>query len=82
MMAEAAVQMGHLTYAHDIWDEACHLFSGQTMTNFTLMITSLVMMKYVDGKDPSAHIAKMKGFHHDLMLMNWSINDELFTCFL
>ena len=79
---QAAVQMGHLTYAHNIWDKARHLFSGQTMTDFTLTITSLVTMKYINGEDPSAHIAKMKGFCHDLMLMNWSINDELFACFL
>ena len=81
-MAEVAVQMGHLTYAHDIWDEAHHLFSGQTMTDFTLMIISLAMMKYVDSEDPSAHIAKMKGFCRDLMLMNQSIDDKLFACFL
>lgn len=52
------------------------------MTDFTLTITSLVTTKYIDGKDPSTHIAKMKGFRRDLMLMQQSVNDELFTCFL
>jgi hypothetical protein len=52
------------------------------MTDYTLTITSLVTTKFVDGEDPAAHIAKMKGFHHDLMLMNRDLNDSLFVCFL
>jgi hypothetical protein len=52
------------------------------MTDFTLMITSLMTTKYIDGKDIATHIAKMKGFCHDLMLMSCDIDDSLFTCFL
>jgi len=39
-------------------------------------------MKFVDGEDPATHIAKMKGYRHDLMLMNCDLDDSLFTCFL
>lgn len=82
MSEEVAVQMSHLRVASEIWSEARRLFSGQTMTDFTLTITSLVTTKYIDGEDISAHIAKMKGFHRDLMLMNRDIDDGLFGCFL
>jgi len=44
MAKEVAVQMSHLWNAAEIWNEAWHLFSGQTMTDFTLTITSLVTM--------------------------------------
>jgi hypothetical protein len=82
MVEEVAVQMSHLQSAHEIWSEARRLFSGQTMTDFTLTITSLVTMKYVDGEDVAAHIAKMKSFCQDLMLMNRDLEDGLFACFL
>jgi hypothetical protein len=59
-----------------------HNTSGQTMTDFTLTITSLVTTKFVDGEDPAPHIVKMKGFRHDLMLMNGDLGVSLFACFL
>ena len=74
--------MSHLRSTHEIWGEARCLFSGQTMMDFTLTITSLVTTKYVDGEDVAVHIAKMKGFHRDLMLMNRDLEDGLFACFL
>src|SRR5882762_4953676 len=52
------------------------------MMDFTLTITSLVTMKYVDGEDVAAHIVKMKSFCQDLMLMNRDLEDGLFACFL
>jgi hypothetical protein len=82
MAEEVAIQMSHLRSAHEIWSEARRLFSGQTMTDFTLTITSLVTTKYVDGEDVAAHIAKMKGFRRDLMLMDRDLEDGLFACFL
>jgi len=39
MSEEAAVQMSHLWNAREIWQEAKHLFSGQTMTDYTLTNT-------------------------------------------
>ena len=39
-------------------------------------------MKFVDREDPTIHITKMKGYRHDLMLMNHNLEDGLFTCFL
>ena len=74
--------MSHLWSAHKIWSEAQCLFSRQTMTDFTLTITSLVTTKYVDGEDVATHIVKMKGFCCDLMLMNKDLEDGLFSCFL
>ena len=44
MAKEVVVQMSHLQNAAKIWNEARHLFSGKTMTDFTLTITSLVTM--------------------------------------
>jgi hypothetical protein len=82
MTEEVAIQMSHLRVASEIWDEAKHLFSRQTMTDFTLTITSLITIKYVDGEDISAHIAKMRSYHHDLTLMSCDIDDGLFACFL
>ena len=77
------MQMSHLKLTSEIWDEVKHLFSGQTMTDFTLTITSFITLKYVDGKDPTTTpIAKMHGLHHDLRLMNQDIDDGLFVCFL
>ena len=60
MLEEAAVQMSHLRNVKEIWQEAKHLFPGQTMMDYTL--TSLVMMKYVNGEDSATHITKMKVF--------------------
>jgi gag-polypeptide of LTR copia-type len=82
MAEEVAIQMSHLRSAHEIWSEARRLFSGQTMTDFTLTITSLVTTKYIDGEDVAAHIAKMRGFRRDLMLMDRDLEDRLFACFL
>ena len=59
---EIVVQVSHLKIAKDIWDGAKHLFSGQTLMDFTLTITALVTTKYIDGKDVTAHIVKMKGY--------------------
>lgn len=74
--------MSHLNVTSEIWYEARQLFSGQTMTDFTLTITSLVTTKYVDGEDIAAHIAKMEGFCRNLMLMSRDIDDSLFACFI
>ena len=82
MTEEVATQMSHLKIVSEVWDKAQRLFSGQTMTDFTLTITSLVTLKYVDGEDPTAHIVKMQGLHRDLILMNHDIDDGLFACFL
>ena len=76
------MQVSHLKIAKDIWDEAKCLFSGQILMDFTLTITALVTTKYVDGKDITAHLVKMKGLHHDLTLMGRDIDDGLFACFL
>ena len=82
MSEEIVVQVSHLKIAKDIWDEAKHLFSGQTLTDFTLTITALVTTKYVDGEDVITHLAKMKGLRHDLTQMGRDVDDGLFACFL
>lgn len=82
MSEEIVVQVSHIKVAMDIWNEAKTLFSGQTITDFTLTITSLVTTKYVDGEDISAHLAKMKGYRRDLTLMGRDIDDGLFACFM
>ena len=82
MLEEIVVQVLHLKNAVDIWKEAEHLFAGQTVTDFTLTITSLITTKYVDGEDIPAHIAKMKGFRCNLTLMGKDLNDGLLGCFL
>jgi hypothetical protein len=82
MAEEVAVQMSHLRNAAKIWNKARRLFSGQTMTDFTLTITSLVTTKFVDGEDPATHIVKMMGYRCNLMLMNHDLDDSLFACFL
>jgi hypothetical protein len=74
--------MSHLWSAHEIWSKTRHLFSGQTMMDFTLTITFFITMKYADGEDVAAHIVKMKGFCCNLMLMNRDLEEGLFTCFL
>ena len=82
MSKEIVVQVSHLKVAKDIWDEAKCLFSGQTLTDFTLMITVLVTTKYVDGEDVTTHLAKMKGLCRDLTLMGCDVDNGLFVCFL
>ena len=82
MFEEIVVQVSHLKVVKDIWDESKHLFSGQTLMDFTLTIMALVTTKYVDGKDVTTHLAKMKGLCHDLTLMGHDVDDGLFTCFL
>ena len=82
MSEDIVVQISHIKLALEIWSEARCLFSGQMITDFTLMITSLVTMKYVDSKDILAHLAIMKGYHHDLTLMGRDIDDGLFACFM
>ena len=59
MTKEVAIQMNHLKITSEVWDKAQRLFSGKTITDFTLTIMSLITLKYVDGEDPAAHIAKM-----------------------
>ena len=82
MSEEIVVQVSHLKVVKDIWDKAKCLFSGQTLTDFTLTITALVTTKYVDGEDITAHLAKMKGLRRDLTLMGHDVDDGLFVCFL
>jgi hypothetical protein len=82
MLEEAAVQMSHLWNAKEIWQEAKCFFSGQTMTDYTFTITSLVTRKYVDREDPATHIVKMKAFRHNPQLMSRDIDDGLFACLL
>ncbi|KIM58041.1 hypothetical protein SCLCIDRAFT_16854 [Scleroderma citrinum Foug A] len=82
MTEEVQNQLGHLPTASEIWSEAQHLYVKTTTTDWTLTITSIVTTHYTDGKDIAAHIAKMKGYCRDLVLMQRDINDELFTCFL
>jgi len=82
MTEEVVNQVSHLKVASAIWREARRLFAGQTTTDWTLIITNLVTTKYVDGEDLPAHIAKMKSFRRDLILMNRNIDDDLFACFL
>ena len=82
MSEDIVVQISHIKLALEIWSEARCLFSGQTITDFTLRITSLVTMKYVDGEDIPAHLAKIKGYHRDLTLMGRDIDDGFFACFM
>ena len=82
MSEEIVVQVSHLKVVKDIWDKVKRLFSGQTLTDFTLTIMVLVTTKYVDGKDVTTHLAKMKGLCRDLTLMGCNVDDSLFTCFL
>ena len=82
MSEEIVVQVSHLKVVKDIWDKAKCLFSGQTLTDFTLTITALVTTKYVDGEDVTTHLVKMKGLRRDLTLMGHNIDDGPFVCFL
>ena len=69
MMEEQQHEIGHLSTAAEIWAEAHRLYIGTTATDWTLTITMLVNTCYTDGEDALAHIAKMKSYHHDLLLM-------------
>ena len=82
MSEDIVVQISHIKLASEIWSEARRLFSGQTIMDFTLTITSLVTTKYVDGEDIPAHLAKIKGYRRDLTLMGRDIDDGLFACFM
>ena len=82
MSKEIVVQVSHLKVVKDIWDKVKRLFSGQTLTDFTLMTTALVTTKYVDSEDITAHLAKMKGLCCDLTLMGHDVDNGLFACFL
>jgi hypothetical protein len=59
-----------------------HLFAGQTLTDWTLIITGMVTMKFNDGDSLPAYMACMKAYHHDLILMQHDINNQIFACFL
>ncbi|KIJ61053.1 hypothetical protein HYDPIDRAFT_31762 [Hydnomerulius pinastri MD-312] len=82
MSEEVMTQLAHYETAWQIWDEARRLYAGTTVTDWTLTIASLVNTKLKDGEDVAAHIAKMKGYQRDIILMNRDIDDELFACFL
>ncbi|TFY63604.1 hypothetical protein EVJ58_g3163 [Rhodofomes roseus] len=82
MTEEVLAQIGYLKNAASIWAEARRLYAGQSSTDWTMTITNLVTTRYADGQDLLAHIAKMKGFRRDLILMNRDIDDELYACFL
>lgn len=82
MTEEVMSQLAHLQRASEIWMDARRLYSGTTATDWTLVMTSLVTTRYQDGEDINEHIAKMKGFRRDLILMRRDIEDELFACFL
>ena len=82
MTEEVQNQLRHLPTASEIWSESQHLYVNTTATDWTLTIAFIVMTHYTDGEDIAAHIAKMKGYHRDLVLMQHNIDDELFVCFL
>ncbi|KIK78695.1 hypothetical protein PAXRUDRAFT_16736 [Paxillus rubicundulus Ve08.2h10] len=79
---EVMTQLAHYETACQIWDKARWLYTGTTVMDWTLTIASLINTKHKDGEDIAAHIAKMKGYHHNIILMNCDIDDNLFTCFL
>ncbi|KIM64463.1 hypothetical protein SCLCIDRAFT_8511 [Scleroderma citrinum Foug A] len=39
-------------------------------------------MRHTDGEDINAHITKMQGHRHDLVMMQRDIDNELFACYL
>jgi hypothetical protein len=82
MADEVVNQVGHFPTASEIWDETKRLYLGQTVTDWTLIITSLVTSRYVDGEDLNTHIAKMKSYRCDLIMMDRKLPDDLFACFL
>src|ERR1700722_6916778 len=67
----------------DIWREIRRLFAPQTMADYTLTISNLINTKYVDtDQDVTEHVAKLKRYRRDLILMNRNLPDEVFACFL
>ena len=82
MTEEKQHEIGHLPTAAEIWMEACCLYMGSTVTDWTLTIMALVTTHYNDGEDATAHITKMKTYCCDLLFMQRDIDDELFACFL
>jgi hypothetical protein len=82
MTEEAICQLGHFPEALMIWKEVRHLFAGQTLMDWTLIITGMVTTRYNNGDDLPAHIAWMKAYHCDLILMQCDIDDQIFACFL
>ncbi|GBE87258.1 Retrovirus-related Pol polyprotein from transposon TNT 1-94 [Sparassis crispa] len=82
MTEEVVSQISHLTVAAQVWQEVRRLFAGETLTDWTLLITSLITMKYADGEDLTLHIAKMKAYRRDLILMSRNIPDDLYACFI
>ncbi|KAG2073033.1 hypothetical protein BDR04DRAFT_961388, partial [Suillus decipiens] len=81
MTEEVIWQIGHIK-SSEIWSEATHLFAGQTLTDWTLLITSLISTKYQEGEDVTVHIAKMRSYCRDLILMRRDIDDTLFAAFV
>jgi hypothetical protein len=67
MTEEAICQLRHFPEALIIWKEVRCLFAGQTLTDWTLIITGMVTTRYNDRDDLPAHIAWMKAYHHDLI---------------
>ena len=62
MTEEVIGQIGHIKDASEIWSEAKHLFAGQSLTDWTLLVTNLITTKYHDGEDVAVHIATMRGY--------------------
>src|ERR1700722_3478961 len=53
------------------------------MADYTLTISNLINTKYVDtDQDVAEHVAKLKQYRRDLILMNRNLPDEVFACFL
>ncbi|KIK81107.1 hypothetical protein PAXRUDRAFT_35976 [Paxillus rubicundulus Ve08.2h10] len=70
MTEEVMTQLAHYEMACQIWDEAHRLYAGTTMMDWMLTIASLINTKHKDGEDIAANIAKMKGYHRNIILMN------------
>jgi hypothetical protein len=49
MTEEAICQLGHFPKASMIWKEVRHLFAGQTLMDWTLIITGMVTTRYNNG---------------------------------
>jgi hypothetical protein len=82
-MADKVVnQVGHWNEAKEVWEEARCLYSGQMITNWTMIITSLVMTKFTDREDVTTHISKMKLYRWDLIMMGCNMDNDLSSCFL
>ena len=82
MSEEVQNQLRHLPTTLEIWVEAQRLYANTTTMDWTLTITLMVTTHHTDSKDIATHIAKMKTYRRDLILMQHDINDELFACFL